>query len=259
MFERAGDARAFRAACSDARPLFLAAHVPVLAELGARALRMFSALLLVHKRGHAGVLLSHGDVAEALACSVSSARRAMVALLERGYAYVVAPAFVVHGAASSRRGNVYAVPEAVLASIERVRLLLKNEQASGTASEQEHKRSDSSHRPAGPCPVATVETANAPCVTTPCGQPEVDPESTVSAAPTKNLFRTVVAGAASLPSQPERPSETRRPVRRLLEPRDASDAVRMSEALDAIGDELTDAWAAFAAFEKKRGGGHAAS
>lgn len=219
VFERAADANAFSAACRDARPLFLAAHVPVLAELHVRALRLFATLLLVHKRGRDGVLLTHVEIADALGTSVSSARRAMVALLERGYVHVLAPAFELHGAASSRRGNVYAVPDAVLAGIARVRDLLKSEQASGTVPGFERDRSDSSHRPAGPGPAAPAEIASSPCATTGCAQP--DPE---------------IDGSGTAPAADSLP------VARQGETRGAS-----PEAPDGAGDELDARWREVAA------------
>jgi hypothetical protein len=198
LIARAAAAGAFLAAANDAQPLLLAHHVPVLRELSQRALRLFAALLLVHKRGHDSVLLTHADVATAVTASESSARRAMGELLHAGYVAVVAPAFVPNDPAlgrelalarkapHSRRGNVYAVPDAVLGGIRRVRSsLVKLEQASGTASEQEHELSGSSQPPGGrarPEPAALVQ---ALCPVAPCGQTEPASPVSVSAAPTK--------------------------------------------------------------------------
>jgi hypothetical protein len=192
-FDHAATPAAFLAACRDARPLVLAALIPALAELAPRALRLFAALSLTHRRHGGGPLLTHAVVAEGLACSVSSARRAFVQLLERGYAWVVAPDFEQHGAASSRRGNLVGIPPNVLDSLERARALFKLEQASGTDSEQESKPSGSSQPPGGlarPEPAALVR---ALCPSAACGQTETASPVVGPAAPARTAGRPVAA------------------------------------------------------------------
>jgi hypothetical protein len=202
VFDRAAKAEALIVACHQAQPLLLAQYAPVLRELCARTLRLFSALLLVHKRGHEGVLLTHAQMAECLGASVSSARRSMATLLGRGYVMVVAPDFERHGAASSRRGNVYAVPGPVLASIEKVRALFKLEQASGTALGEEYQRSGSRHRPPDAKREAAGENAYSPSPVTPCAQVRNPPTAVVESAARTVDFIAAAPAAASVPAVP---------------------------------------------------------